>query len=136
MIRYIDTYKNRFGVENICTALQDNLAGGFITSRGYRAAKARVPAARALKDQLLIPELVKIHQENYSVYGVRKMWHAMRRAGWSIGRDQTYRLMRSAGVAGAHRGRKPITTRAAKTIDERPDLVQRDFTATARIGCG
>lgn len=130
MIRYIDMYKNRFGVENICTALQDNLAGGFITSRGYRAAKARVPSARALKDQFLIPELVKIHQENYSVYGVRKMWHAMRRAGWSIGRDQTYRLMRSAGVAGAHRGRKPITTRAAKTIDERPDLVQRDFTAT------
>lgn len=55
MIRYIDRYKNRFGVENICTALQENLAGGFITSRGYRAAKARVPAARTLKDQLLIP---------------------------------------------------------------------------------
>lgn len=55
MIRYIDTYKDRFGVENICTALQDNLAGGFITSRGYRAAKACVPAARTLKDQLLTP---------------------------------------------------------------------------------
>lgn len=50
MIRYIDTYKDRFKVENICTALQDNLAGGFITSRGYRAAKACVPAARTLKD--------------------------------------------------------------------------------------
>lgn len=61
MIRYIDRYRNRFGVENICIALQENLAGGFITSRGYRAAKARVPAARTLKDQLLIPELMKIH---------------------------------------------------------------------------
>ena len=131
MIRYIDRYRNRFGVENICTALQENLAGGFITSRGYRAAKARVPAARTLKDQLLIPELVKIHEENYGVYGVRKMWHAMRRAGWSIGRDQTYRLMKIAGVAGAHRGRKPVTTRAATVIDDRPDLVNRDFTATA-----
>lgn len=131
MIRYIDRYRNRFGVENICTALQDNLAGGFMTSRGYRAAKARVPAARTLKDQLLIPELVKIHQENYGVYGVRKMWHAMARAGWDIGRDQTYRLMKIAGVAGAHRGRKPITTRAAKVIDNRPDLVQRNFTADA-----
>lgn len=131
MITFIDRYKERFGVENICTALQENLAGGFITSRGYRAAKARVPAARALKDQLLIPELVKIHQENYSVYGVRKMWHAMNRAGWRIGRDQTYRLMKIAGVAGAHRGRKPITTRAAKVVDDRPDLVNRDFTAAA-----
>lgn len=131
MIRYIDRYRNRFGVENICTALQENLAGGFITSRGYRAAKARVPAARTLKDQLLIPELVKIHEENYGVYGVRKMGHAMRRAGWSIGRDQTYRLMKIAGVAGAHRGRKPVTTRAATVVDDRPDLVNRDFTATA-----
>lgn len=131
MIRYIDRYRNRFGVENICTALQENLAGGFITSRGYRAAKARVPAARTLKDQLLIPELVKIHEENYGVYGVRKMWHAMRRAGWDIGRDQTYRLMKIAGVAGAHRGRKPMTTRAATVIDDRPDLVQRNFTADA-----
>lgn len=131
MIRYIDRYRNRFGVENICTALQENLAGGFITSRGYRAAKARVPAARTLKDQLLIPELVKIHEENYGVYGVRKMWHAMRRAGWSIGRDQTYRLMKIAGVAGAHRGREPVTTRAATVVDDRPDLVNRDFTATS-----
>ncbi|WHS49943.1 IS3 family transposase [Rothia sp. SD9660Na] len=84
-----------------------------------------------MKDQLLIPELVKIHEENYGVYGVRKMWHAMRRAGWDIGRDQTYRLMKIAGVAGAHRGRKPMTTRAATVIDDRPDLVQRNFTADA-----
>lgn len=39
--------------------------------------------------------------------------------------------MRLADIAGAHRGRKPLTTRAAKTIDERPDLVKRDFTAVA-----
>ena len=96
--------------------------------RGYRAAKARVPATRTLKDQLLIPELMKIHQENYSVYGVRRMWHVMRRAGWDVGRDQTYWLMKAAGIADAHRGRKPITTRAAKVIDECPDLVNRDFT--------
>lgn len=55
----------------------------------------------------------------------------MNRAGWDIGRDQTHRLMQIAGIAGAHRGRKPITTRAAKVIDDSPDVVQRDFTADA-----
>ena len=55
----------------------------------------------------------------------------MRRAGWDIGRDQTYRLMKIAGVAGAHRGRKPVTTRTATVIDDRPDLVQRNFSADA-----
>lgn len=82
MIRYIDQHKNHFGVEPICRTLSDFLEDGFITSRGYRAAKKRILAARTLKDQLLVPELVKIYQQNYSVYGVRKMWHAMNRAGW------------------------------------------------------
>lgn len=77
-----------------------------------------MPSARTLKNQHLIPEGVKIYQENYSVYGVRKMWHAIKRAGWNIGRDQIYGLMRLADIPGAHRGRKPITTRAAKIGEE------------------
>lgn len=59
----------------------------------------------------------------------------MARAGWAIGRDQTYRLMRLDGIAGVHRGRKPVTTRAATTPDDRPDLVQREFTAAAFEPC-
>ena len=59
------------------------------------------------------------------------MWHAMRRAGWDLGRDQVARLMRSAGLHGVRRGRKPNTTRPAQADDHRRDLVQRDFTAAA-----
>lgn len=91
MTTFIDTHKDHFGVESICQILSEHLTGGFITSRRYRATKKRgAPAARTFKDQLLIPELERIHAENYGVYGVRKMWHAMKRAGWDIGRDQTY----------------------------------------------
>lgn len=40
--------------------------------------------------------------------------------------------MKIAGIVGIHRGCKPVTTtRAAKTIDERPDLVHRNFIAPA-----
>ena len=38
--------------------------------------------------------------------------------------------MRLAGVKGVVRGRKPLTTRPAKMIDNRPDLVNRNFSAT------
>ncbi len=131
MIRYINTYKDLFGVEPICRVLSEHLDGGFITASGYYRAMSRVASARSLSDQLLIPELVRIYQENYGVYGVRKMWQAMKRAGWAIGRDQTYRLMRAAGIQGVHRGRKPVTTRATKAPDHRPDLVNRQFTAKA-----
>lgn len=73
MMSFIDTYKDVYGVEPICAVLNENLDGGFITLSGYYRAKKRVPAARTLKDQLLIPELARIHAENYGVYGVRKM---------------------------------------------------------------
>ncbi|MGV3246269.1 IS3 family transposase [Rothia sp. 11254D007BW] len=131
MIRFINTYKDLFGVEPICRVLSEHLDGGFMTASGYYRAMSRVASARSLSDQLLIPELVRIYQENYGVYGVRKMWQAMKRAGWAIGRDQTYRLMRAAGIQGVHRGRKPVTTRATKAPDHRPDLVNRQFTAKA-----
>ncbi|UTT45681.1 IS3 family transposase [Micrococcus luteus] len=128
MIRFIDEHRDQFGVEAICRTLRATECG-FITSRGYRAAKTRPASARALRDVLLLEEVKRIHAENYSVYGVRKMHHAMRRAGWEIGRDQVARLMRATGLQGVRRGRKPITTRPAGEPDTRPDLVERRFAA-------
>ena len=128
MIRFIDEHRDQFGVEAICRTLRATECG-FITSRGYRAAKTRPASARALRDVLLLEEVKRIHAENYSVYGIRKMHHAMVRAGWQVGRDQVARLMREAGLQGVRRGRKPITTRPAGVPDARPDLVERRFAA-------
>mgnify|MGYP007029420499 FL=1 len=94
MIAFIDEHRDRFGVEAICRVLSATDCG-FITSRGYRAAKRRPASARALRDELLLEELTRIHAENYSVYGVQKMHHAMHRAGWEIGRDQVCLLYTS-----------------------------------------
>lgn len=65
------------------------------------------------------------------MYAVRKMWESMQRAGGDIGRDQTARLMKLAGLQGRRRGRTPITTLRADVPDCRPDLDNRDFTASA-----
>lgn len=126
MIAFIDEHRDQFGVEAICRTLGAT-GCGFITSRGYRAAKRRPPSARAFRDELLLPEVHRIHAANYGVYGVRKMHQAMRRAGWEIGQDQIGRLMKAAGLHGVRRGRKPVTTRAALEPNTRPDLVERRF---------
>lgn len=128
MIRFIDTYRHRFGVEAICRVLGETECG-FITSRGYRAAKGRPASARTLRDRVLVEEIRRIHAANYGVYGIRKMWHAMTRAGWDIGRDQCARLMKLAEVSGVRRGRRPVTTVPGRGVDDRRDLVHRDFRA-------
>lgn len=130
MIRYVDTFKDRFGVEAICRILRATECG-FLTSRGYRAAKHRPASARAIRDDILGAEIARLHAENYGVYGVRKMHALMRRQGWVIGRDQTGRIMRSFGLEGARRSRRVFTTRSNPTAPRPADLVRRTFRATA-----
>lgn len=102
--------------------------GGFITSGGYRNAKYGTPSARSIGDRELVAKVVQIHGENYGVYGVQKMWHALCCCGLAVGREAA-RLMRLAGVSGKGKGRSPITTRKARREDTRPDLVHREFHA-------
>ena len=75
-----------------------------------------------LRDEEMIPQLVELWEANYRVYGVRKLWKAARRTGIMIGRDQTARLMRAAGIEGARRSKRVKTTR--------PEILRRRGTRT------
>ena len=97
----------------------------------YYAARNRPPSARALRDADLGPALRQLWEENYRVYGARKLWKAARRAGYDVGRDQVARLMRVEGIAGVVRTKRVRTTRPDPVAPRHPDLVKRDFTASA-----
>ncbi|MBE5477945.1 hypothetical protein E3G68_005299 [Mycobacteroides abscessus] len=97
----------------------------------YYDTKARPPSARAQRDAVLGPALVRLWEDNYRVYGVRKLWKAARRAGHDVGRDQVARLMQTVGIEGVRRGKRVRTTKPDPTAARHPDLVQRQFTATA-----
>ena len=92
----------KLGVELICRVLQ-------VAPSTYYAARGRVPSARALNDVLLSPQLFALWENNFRVYGVRKLWRAARRAGINIGRDQTARLMKTLGMRGALRSKRVKT---------------------------
>ena len=130
MIRFIDEHKDHFGVEPICRVLRPAVQG-FLTSRGYRAAKSRTSSARALRDDLLVPEVARLHAENYGVDGRRKMHALMRRQGWDVGRDQTERLMRLAGVRGVKKSKRVFPTKSDPAAALPKDLVKRLFRAEA-----
>jgi hypothetical protein len=77
----------------------------------YYANKARPPSARACRDAVIGPALRQLWEDNYRVYGARKLWKTARRAGHDVGRDQVARLMRTAGIEGVRRGKRLRTTK-------------------------
>ena len=73
-----------------------------------------------------------VHAINFSVYGVRKMWHALRRIGEDVGRDQVARLMRVLGLRGVSRLKRRRGSPNGAPIVRASDLVQRDWFRDAR----
>jgi len=97
----------------------------------YYAALTRPPSPRAVRDEELKKMIAKIYEENYSVYGTRKVWWQLRRGGVPVGRGRVERLMREMGLAGVVRGRTVRTTVQDKDGIRAADLVKRRFVAGA-----
>ena len=132
IINYIERYKNVFGVEPICAALTS--ADVPIAPSTFYAARTRPPSARAVRDEELKPVIARVHKENYSVYGIRKMHAQLNReqvlAGCqAVARCTTARLMKDLGLRGISRAKGPRTTVPGTGPDTRKDLVKRAFTA-------
>jgi transposase InsO family protein len=86
-----------------------------------------------LEEAYLVNEIVDLYRRNKCVYGVRKMWHAARRSGLHVGRDQVGRLMRIAGVQGVRRGaHRTATTTRDERAPRHPDLVRRGWKTPIR----
>ena len=132
IVAYIDGHRARFGVEPICRVLSEH--GMQIAPSTYYAALARRVSPADLADAYVVNQLVTLFRANRRVYGVRKLWHEMRRAGHDVGRDQVGRLMRIAGIEGAVRGKHTTTTtrRGQQDAPRHPDLVDRKWGTPTR----
>jgi putative transposase len=122
MIAYIDQHRDRYGVEPICRVLP-------IAPSTYYDAKRRPPSARALREEELKAEIRRVHADNFSVYGARKVWRQLGREGISVARCTVERLMGELGLEGARRGRRHRTTIPHQGASRPADLVARDFSA-------
>ncbi len=130
-VEFIDGHRTKFGVEPICAVLSEIDPDNWkVSPSTYYAAKTRPMSERAISDIVMKVAIFTVWQSNYEVYGVRKMWKAMRRSGVDVGRDQVGRLMRDLGIEGARRGKRVRTSRSDEKATRPPDLVNRDFTAT------
>jgi transposase InsO family protein len=133
MIAFIDDHRGAHGLEPrsgsraICKVLP-------IAPSTYRAqaARRRDPAKlpdRAKRDAALMPEIARVFEENFRVYGVRKVWRQLKREGHDQARCTVARLMRGMGLQGVIRGKPVRTTISDKAAPCPLDHVNRQFKA-------
>jgi putative transposase len=84
-----------------------------------------------MRDEELKKEIRRVFDDNYGVYGARKVWRQLRREGIEVARCTVERLMRQLGLSGAVRGATRRTTVADPSATPAPDLVKRHFHTSA-----
>ncbi|HEU5473302.1 MAG TPA: IS3 family transposase [Actinophytocola sp.] len=78
----------------------------------------------------MVEKIEQVHEDNYSVYGARKVWAELHRHGIDVAHCTVERLMRETGLHGLLRDKSPRTTKPAAETGRPADLIERDFTAT------
>lgn len=128
MIAFIEENRD-IGVEPICKHLP--IAPSTFYDHMAKRANPDLLSDRAKRDKALRPEIERVWEQNYKVYGVRKVWHQMRREGFDVARCTVARLMNDMGLEGVIRGKKARTTIPDKALPCPLDKVNRQFRVPA-----
>jgi putative transposase len=127
MIVFIDEHRAIHGVEPICRVLPI-APSPYYAHAARRADPGKLPA-RAQRDAALKIEIGRVYEENFRVYGVRKLWRQLGREGIALARCTVARLMHAMGLQGVVRG-KTVRTTISDTAAPWPlDRVNRQFKA-------
>ncbi|MDE1145013.1 MAG: IS3 family transposase [Azospirillaceae bacterium] len=127
MIAFIDEHRGAHGVEPICQVLAI-APSTYHRHASRRSNPDRLPA-RAKRDTRLKVAIRRVFDENFAVYGVRKVWHQLKREGHAVARCTVARLMRDLGLRGVIRGKPVRTTVSDKAAPCPLDHVNRQFHA-------
>jgi putative transposase len=103
-----------------------------VSESGYHAWRKRAPSRRVQRDTEIRVAIRASHARSDATYGAPRILEDLREVGYRIGQKRVARLMRMEGLCGVSKRRGPV--RARRTIPEAPlapDLVKRDFRATA-----
>ena len=129
MIAFIDDHRAEHGVEPICRVLP--IAPSTYYDHLAKRAEPSRRSDRARRDDALRPEIQRVFEENFGVYGVRKVWRQMRREGFDVARCTVARLMKDLGLKGVIRGKPLRTTVPDKAAPCPLDRVNRRFRVPA-----
>ncbi|MCA1837631.1 MAG: IS3 family transposase, partial [Actinobacteria bacterium] len=124
--RLIDAEKAGYSVSLLCKVLK-------VSRSGYYDWKDRTPSTKRQRENAALTERIReIHQRSRETYGYPRVHAELRALGVACNRKRVARLMRKDGLRGCMRGRRrKHTTRQDPLAVPAPDLVERNFVASA-----
>jgi putative transposase len=129
LFAFLQKQKHNGGVDKLVAGLRAPPTP--VAPSTYYDARGRLPSARAVHDEQLKIEIMRVYQENYEVYGARKTWLQLNREDIAVARCTVERLMKSLGLQGILRGKKIRTTIPDDQAQRATDRVKRNFNPLA-----
>lgn len=123
---FVDDHRDTAPVKWLCQILEVSRSGYY---RWLAAAPARAERARA--DQELVERIREIHDDFDGTYGAPRITAELREAGIEVNHKRVERVMRENGIVGVHLRKTVRTTVPEPSATPVPDLIRRDFTASA-----
>lgn len=124
--------KGRWPIRTMCRVLSVSESGFYGWQRSGKAPSSRV------SDQRILVHIRAIHREVEKEYGWPRMYHELRGHGLRVGKERVRLIMQAYGIRGKTKRRYVVTTDSEHALPVAPNLVQRQFTASApdQIWCG
>ena len=102
-----------------------------MSESGYHAWTKREVSKRAQEDQVLAEQIEQIFQTNRGVYGSPRIHAELQEQGRRHGRKRIARLMQERGISAQRKRRRVRTTDSNHSNPVAPNLLNREFTASA-----
>ena len=121
---FIETWRKTYPICRMCRVLQ-------VSERGYRAWRGRPMSQRQRDDMVLLAHIREQHKLSHHSYGRPRMTEELAELGFKAGQRRIGRLMRVNGIVAIRTRKYKVTTDSNHTLAVAPNLLDRDFSATA-----
>jgi transposase InsO family protein/transposase-like protein len=125
---FIERNRRHWPVSVLCDVLE-------VSPSGYRQRRQLTaqdkPHRTRVSDDALLANIKAIHAQVRGEYGWPRMWKELRALGVRVGKERVRKLMAQHGIRARHKRKYIATTSSNHDLPVAPNLLERNFTATA-----
>ena len=125
MIRYLYMEQNRsaYRIAKMAQWLQ-------VSKSGYYAWRKRSKSLRDLENEILLKEILSIHEASHGIYGSKKITHEINQESErKVNHKRVERIMRENGIQSKTRRKYKATTNSGHSLPVAENILNRDFKA-------